>query len=560
MKTHSPQPYFSIKNTPPSRTPVKFNQDLSLTPPETRFMPPVVIRSISPTIHSQHSRSNSPYVIQSNIVNGPLTLTNRSNQNMSTNPLKQRIFNISNVPRENRHKEEMNFELEKVRQKNHSLTKKLHILEEIVGNSGLELMEQKIAKLLNENKRLASILQENKMVSNQASPVREEKEKEKGMEINSELYKEVERLRKIIHSQNADIEVWKKRWSEAESNSLSSNNQELNRLEKEKLSLLLSEKNEEVEKMSKKIKQLTEISERKEFENNKKISILLQENDKLNVILNSQIDELDKLAFKYQDIEMKFKKNSMYESQCSVLQNELAESNSKIKHLFEENRFLMEKAKQQEKDIASIGVLEQKIEMVVEENIKNTNLLKLKMEECDFYKKKSEEGNFNMDFLENENVEQKQIIEELKSKINILIEENKKLNEMVALKIGENVVLSALEEKIEILMNENRKLNELNSKIQHQNRPDEAIIYKEKAVFLEKKNLVLMDEVEKLKQDLEKNIADNQQIGEIEMKTELLIEENSNLNNLLAEKDEEIFNLKSKLMQMGNGVEEEENY
>ena len=255
--------------------------------------------------------------------------------------------------------------------------------------------------------------------------------------------------------------------------------------------------------------------------------------------------------------------NSIYEAKFEAIQREFAQNNKKVNQLLQENEYLMQKIKEQERDLSSLKVLEQKIEMVVEENIKNNNLLKIKVEECEYFKKKVEEEQFNLDFLEKENNNQKFIIEELKAKINILIEENRKLNESVTLKIGENIALTALEEKMEILVEENRKLNELNEKIcDKQNkssyRPDEAIIYKEKAEFLEKKNLMLMEEMEKVRAEFERSVGENQQIGEIEMKTELLIEENSNLNNLLAQKDEEIFELKSKLME-GQHRESENN-
>lgn len=531
---------------------------MPLTPPESHFMAPVVVRSISPTIHSNNSRSQSPY---NNSLMRTIPNNNNFNGSHSTNNIKQRVFNVANAPRENRYKEEMHSEFEKIRQKNMSLTKKLRILEEIVGNSGLELMEQKINKLLNENKRLTSILQENKRVSNHASPIKVEKGE--GFEENrEELVKEIEKLRGITQIQRNEIESWKKRWNEAENNSLNltksknSNNEQ----EVEKLNRILNEKNEEIEKTHKKYRQQLEVNGLKEMENNKKITILLQENDKLNIILNSQIDELDKLAFKYQEMESKLKKSLVIEGQFTIIQNELMQTNSKMNKILEENQFLIEKIKSQEKDLASIGILEQKIEMVVEENIKNNNLLKLKVEECEFYRKKTEEEKFNLSFLENENNNQKQIIDELKEKINILIEENKKLNETVTVKISENVMMASLEEKIEILIQENKKLNEINMRMRNnENIIDETTIYREKATFLEKKNFVLLEEVEKLRMELEKNVADSQQIGEIEMKTELLIEENSNLNNLLAEKEEEIFNLKSQLLNLEREMKNESN-
>lgn len=551
------------------------NKNLPITPPESRFMGPVLVRSISPTIHSNNSRSQSPYgnsmmrTIPNNAnnlnFNGANSANNVNNVNFngpnSTNNIKQRVFNVANAPRENRYKEDMHTEFEKIRQKNMSLTKKLRILEEIVGNSGLELMEQKINKLLNENKRLTTILQENKRVSNHASPIKLEKKAESFDDNRNDLTKEIEKLHGVIQMQKNEIDSWKKRWNEAENNSLNltKNKNSNNEHEVEKLNRLIGEKNEEIEKIHKMYRQQLEVNNLKDIENNKKITILLQENDKLNIILNSQIDELDKLAFKYQELESKLKKSAVMESQFSIIQNELVQSNSKMSKILEENQFLIEKIKSQEKDLASVGILEQKIEMVVEENIKNNNLLKLKVEECDFYRKKTEEEKFNLSFLENENNNQKQIIEELKEKINILIEENKKLNETVTVKITENVMMATLEEKIETLIQENKKLNEINMRMKTNENvfPDESIIYKEKAIFLEKKNLVLLEEVEKLRMDLEKNIADSQQIGEIEMKTELLIEENSHLNNLLAEKEEEIFTLKGQLLNLERAIKNE---
>lgn len=53
-----------------------------------------------------------------------------------------------------------------------------------------------------------------------------------------------------------------------------------------------------------------------------------------------------------------------------------------------------------------------------------------------------------------------------------------------------------------------------------------------------------MEEIDRIRSEIEKNMIEKQQIGEIEEKIELLIEENSNLNNLLAQKDEEIFYLR----------------
>jgi len=606
MKSLSPQPlqnnqpsrtnyYNSNQVTPPSKgTPIKGPPNylantlqfgpietahrLPITPTESRFFPIPVLRSISPAVNNrpdhQNSRSNSPYIVSYRNVdgtpikgNGYITSPNVfPSQGPGNIALKQRVFNVSNVGRENRHKADMNveridpfIELDKMKERNTSLTKKLQILEDIVGNSGLEIMEQKINKLLSENDRLTSILQENRGVSNKASPSSEKH--------HPDYMKEIDRLNKIIQNQASDVEIWKKRWHEAERTSLNMSKSVTNAKEQpqedDKINKILQEKTEEIDGLNQQLKNYIEQINIQELEHTKKINILLQENDKLNSILNRQIDELDKLAIRYQEIESKQMANSIYEAKFEAIQREFAQNNKKVNQLLQENEYLMQKIKEQERDLSSLKVLEQKIEMVVEENIKNNNLLKIKVEECEYFKKKVEEEQFNLDFLEKENNNQKFIIEELKAKINILIEENRKLNESVTLKIGENIALTALEEKMEILVEENRKLNELNEKIcDKQNkssyRPDEAIIYKEKAEFLEKKNLMLMEEMEKVRAEFERSVGENQQIGEIEMKTELLIEENSNLNNLLAQKDEEIFELKSKLME-GQHRESENN-
>ena len=609
MKSVSPQPrsiqmqnpnssranyYTSSQVTPPKNTPIKgppgflTNQmpyapvetahRLPITPTDSRFFPIPLVRSISPTIVArpeyQTSRSNSPYIIGYRNGNGTPIKDNNfpsgahvvSTQGPNNVGVKQRVFNVSNVGRENKHRADMNMdrndlmnpmiELEKVKERNSSLTKKLQILEDIVGNSGLEIMEQKINKLINENDRLTSILQENRGVSNRPSPSQEKCQPDQAREI--------ERLNKIIQNQAKEVEVWKKRWNDAERTSLQMSQNVSNAgkdqpNDSDRTSNIIKEKSEEIENLNQQIKNFMENANMQELEHTKKVTILLQENDKLNAILNRQIDELDKLAIRYQELESRQMANSVFEAKFETIQRELAQNNKKMNQLLQENEYLMQKIKEQDKDLASIKVLEQKIEMVVEENIKNNNILKMKVDECEFLKKKVEEEQFNLEFLEKENTNQKLFIEELKAKINILIDENKKLNDSVTLKIGENIALAALEEKVEILVEENRKLNELNGRMtEKQNksgyRPEEATIYKEKAEFLENKNIMLAEEVEKTRSEMERILNENQQIGEIEMKTELLIEENSNLNNLLAQKDEEIFYLRSKLMGQ-NGIQ-----
>ncbi len=534
-------------------TPPEIRNKSPFTPTESHFFPQTLVRTISPSIiaktENRNSRSISPYIMRYQNGTPVDSIKIRAHPNVfGQNNGKQRVFNVTNVERENRHKIETNSELDKVKERNTSLSKKLQILEDIVGNCGLELMEQKINKLLGENDRLTSILQENREVSNKTLTSNDEK-------IPKDLSKEIERLNKTIQNQANDIELWKKRWNEAERTSLNISKTMSTVKEKEKI----KEKNEEIEKLNFKLKNQIEDSNIQELENSKKITILLQENDKLNSILNNQIDELDKLAIRYQELESKHFTNALNETQFEAIQRELEQTNQKMNHLLQENEFLMEKIKEQDKDLTSIKLLEHKIEMVVEENVKNNNLLKLKVEECDFFRKKCEEEQFNIDFFENENHNQKLIIEELKAKINILIDENKKLNESFTMKIVENVALTALEEKIEILMEENVKLNELNrrnmrngTEINNNDQADVALIYEEKAVFLEKKNMILLEEMEKMKMEFEKSVIENQQIGEIELKTELLIEENMNLNNIMTQKDEEIFYWKKKFLNSSN--------
>lgn len=64
--------------------------------------------------------------------------------------------------------------------------------------------------------------------------------------------------------------------------------------------------------------------------------------------------------------------------------------------------------------------------------------------------------------------------------------------------------------------------------------------------------MILLEEMEKMKMEFEKSVIENQQIGEIELKTELLIEENMNLNNIMTQKDEEIFYWKKKFLNSSN--------
>ena len=402
-------PAYLVNNIPYNATEI-INKS-PITPTESVFFPPSVVRSISPSViprvTNQASRSNSPYI---RYTNGTMDGANVNNQTYygipAQNNARQRIFNFTNVDRENRHKIDINSDLEKVKERNTSLTKKLEILEEIVGNSGLELMEQKINKLLSENDRLSSILQENKGVTNKNKPSDDLE--------HSDLMKENERLNKIIQTQTNELELWKKRWNEAERASLNISKAALSQkdsTEKEKFSEILNEKTDEIEKLNKRLKQHMESSSIQELENAKKITILLQENDKLNTILNNQIDELDKLTARYQELESKQITNTLHDNQMQAIQKELTQNNLKMNKLLQENEFLMEKIKEQDKDLSSIKLLEQKIEMVVEENVKNNNLLKTKIEECEFYKKKNDEEKFNKNFLENDNHNQKLLIE-----------------------------------------------------------------------------------------------------------------------------------------------------
>ena len=73
-------------------------------------------------------------------------------------------------------------------------------------------MEQKINKLLPENDRLTSILQENRGGSDKISSAQEKKQ--------GEYVKEIERLNKIIQTKTNEVELWKKRWNDAEKTAL----------------------------------------------------------------------------------------------------------------------------------------------------------------------------------------------------------------------------------------------------------------------------------------------------------------------------------------------------
>lgn len=424
-------------------------------------------REISPQPIRIINHSNSPFDNSRN----PFTINYQQNlpyydqNNNNWKPISQRVHNISNVERENRYLRKENSinidgELQKEKEKNQSLNTKLKLLEEIIGNSGFDLMEKKINNLLKENDRLTNILQDNEYFSER---------NDKKCERDELLLIENEKLRKVIQSQNIEIKELREKWQQAEENIIKISRNSFDKPQsnefRNQINLLIEENS--------KLNELLNKNTKEKFTCNEKLKILLSENEKLNSIINLKQNESESLLKKLKELE---KQN-------------ISEFTQKIENLLCENQLLIEKNQKLESNLLGLKELEEKIELVVEENEKTSTLL----QENQMKTAKFQEMN-----------------RELSEKLELLIDENQKLNEKLIGLVGENASFRSLEEKTLVLLTENDKLKLL------------------------------------LQEKSPENETERAEISEIEQKIELLIEENNRINEVLKDKELEISFLKEK--------------